>query len=119
MSKKKSAASSLLWPGVRIYHADPDEELDAAETADQMTVADSVVADENLYVEEAESETEVRIRSAVGKNTPRSAGLEVSLQPILNPTEAESYTSSAAPASRGSHERMCSSILSSDKRVFA
>lgn len=109
---KKEEVSSLLWTGVRIFHADPDEEPDATEADDQITAADSVVADENLHSEEGVE----RVRAVVGRNMPRSADLEVALQPVLMPNEAKCYARSAAPTSRG---RMCLNILNvADTRVF-
>jgi hypothetical protein len=120
----KEEASSLLWPGVRIYHADLDEATDAAESTDfVLSPTHHILADEEetiSFFEELDFEEEVE-----SDESPEPVVLLDNYhenmfdpEPVhLGKNDAKHYTRSAAPAFRG---RMNLNILRvSGKQVFA
>lgn len=121
----KEEASSLLWPGVRIYHADLDEATDAAESTDfVLSPTHHILADEEetiSFFEELDLEDEVE-----SGETPEPVilfennnyeNLFDSEPTHLGKNDAKDYTRSAAPTFRG---RICLNILRvSGKQVFA
>ena len=119
--KEVKEASSLLWPGVRIYHADPDEAPDAAESTDYvLSPTHHLFADEEdvLHedfdvceeVESDESPEPVVLLDNYYENM-------FDPEPIrMDRHDAKRYTRSAAPAFRGS---MSLHILRiADRQVF-
>ena len=122
--KEVKEASSLLWPGVRIYHADPDEAPDAAESTDYvLSPTHHLFADEEetfSFLGELDFEEEVE-----SDESPEPVVLLDNYhenmfdpEPVhLGKNDAKNYARSAAPAFRG---RMNFNILrASGIEVFA